>query len=221
MPKFTGDMAGRHFGHVTVERLAHHRGQAFWWVLCDCRSTPPFVVGGWRIRKETPPVRCSECLRRAVGERSTTHGATRATRAGRITPEYRIWASAIQRCTNPLASNFRHYGNRGITICPRWRASFVDFLADMGPRPSARHSLDRIDSNGHYEPGNCRWATPRTQQRNRRNTRWLTVRGERDSLAAWAERFSITVSRIHQRLKLGWSEEEAVVTPIRAQRATH
>jgi hypothetical protein len=220
MAQFAGDMTGEHFGHVTVQRRAHQDGQWFWWVLCDCGTSPPFVAGGWRIRRADPPMRCCNCLRQAVGARSTTHGATRATRQGRITPEYRTWAGAIQRCTNPKTRGFHRYGGRGISVCDRWRASFADFFADMGERPSRHHSLDRIDTNGHYEPGNCRWATPRTQQRNKRSVRMLTVHGERDSLAAWAERFGLSISRVHQRLRLGWSEEEAIATPPGAKRAS-
>jgi hypothetical protein len=82
--------------------------------------------------------------------------------------EYRSWSGAIQRCTNPNNSHYGNYGGRGISICDRWRLSFAAFMADMGPQPSDRHSIDRIDSDGDYEPGNCRWATPDVQRANRR-----------------------------------------------------
>jgi hypothetical protein len=83
-------------------------------------------------------------------------------------PAYKVWASMIQRCTNPNVKCWRHYGGRGIQVSERWRLSFTDFLADVGPRPSMRHSLDRIDVNGHYEPANVRWATRSEQRRNQR-----------------------------------------------------
>lgn len=90
----------------------------------------------------------------------TTHGLTK-------TPEYRAWHSMKQRCLNPNCSRWDKYGGRGIAICQIWLDSFEAFLADMGPRPSQDHSIDRVDNDGDYEPGNCRWATRSEQQRNK------------------------------------------------------
>jgi hypothetical protein len=82
--------------------------------------------------------------------------------------EYKAWASMKQRCLNPNNNNWKHYGGRGITVCSEWRDSFHIFFRDMGAKPSANYSLDRIDNNGNYEPSNCRWATQTTQTMNRR-----------------------------------------------------
>jgi hypothetical protein len=95
------------------------------------------------------------------------HGHKRVTEE---TPEYRIWKGIIQRCTNPALKAWPYYGGRGIQVCDRWRTSFENFLADMGPRPAGR-SINRIDNDGHYEPDNCRWATPVEQRANRRDSR--------------------------------------------------
>jgi hypothetical protein len=84
------------------------------------------------------------------------------------TPEYRAWLNMRQRCNNPNANNYKHWGGRGIRVCDRWNESFENFLADMGPRPTTVHSLDRIDVDGDYEPDNCRWALPKEQATNKR-----------------------------------------------------
>jgi len=116
------------------------------------------------------------------------------------TPTYRSWDAMIQRCTNPKATGYAEYGGAGITVCERWR-KFEAFLADMGERPDGT-SLDRHpDLNGNYEPGNCRWATPREQNLNRAATRYIEFNGERKSLVEWAESLGITTPGMIRRLK--------------------
>lgn len=129
---------------------------------------------------EPPPSRIAEgrgkfCSRRCGAiARATRHGHN--TRDHASTRTYRTWNHMKQRCENPNNDNFAHYGGRGISVCERWR-SFENFLADMGERPAGT-SLDRIDVNGNYEPGNCRWATQKVQRSNERRTFHVTYRGE-------------------------------------------
>jgi hypothetical protein len=120
----------------------------------------------------------------------------------------------IRRCENPKSSYYRDYGGRGIQVCDRWRASVLAFIDDMGKCPDGME-LDRVDNDGNYEPGNCRWATRLTQVRNRRNTRHLTVHGVTRPMAEWAEQSGIPYDTIKRRLIYGWSDERAVLEPLR------
>jgi hypothetical protein len=107
----------------------------------------------------------------------------------------------IQRCEYQKHQDYHNYGGRGITVCERWRTSFETFMEDMGPRPSKKHSVERKNTDGNYEPSNCYWATQKTQQRNRRNNRLLTFQGKTATVAEWAESIGITQYALHQRLK--------------------
>jgi len=131
--------------------------------------------------------------------------------------EYQPWYSMKARCRYPWAQSYEYYGGRGITVCERWDGpdGFNNFYADMGPRPSPEHQIDRIDNNGNYEPGNCRWATPKVQIRNRRNTRWLTFRGQSKPIATWAEEMGVNKRTLARRLREGWSAERIMSVPVR------
>jgi hypothetical protein len=115
------------------------------------------------------------------------------------------------RCTKPNHTDFQSYGGRGIKICERWM-TFTNFLADMGMRPNGT-TIDRTDNNGHYEPSNCRWATTEQQERNKRSNRWITANGKRLIQTDWARLTGIPGIVISQRLRAGWSEEDAVTIP--------
>lgn len=127
-------------------------------------------------------------------------------------PEYRIWMSMRRRCSDPRNQGFYLYGNRA-RVCEAWDKSFDQFFADVGPRPSPKHSLDRIDNNGDYEPRNVRWATPKEQARNTSATRFLTVEGVTKPFTQWAEEAGITVQSLEYRLKNEWAPKVAVSRP--------
>jgi hypothetical protein len=144
-----------------------------------------------------------------IGHRhfNTKHG--HAARGGH-TGEYQSWVEMIRRCYSPnKVRAYANYGGRGITVCKEWLDSFESFIRDMGPRP-AGHSLERIDNNGNYEPSNCRWATPKEQARNRRNSVRLTINGRTMVVSAWAEEAPVCAATIYERLSKGWSAHEAV-----------
>jgi hypothetical protein len=134
---------------------------------------------------------------------------------GTGTLEYDSWRSMQSRCNNVKAPNYCHYGAKGITVDPRWN-DFGTFLADMGPRPSKGHSIDRYpDKFGNYEPSNCRWATATEQARNRRNGHILTHDGLSLTIAEWAELKGWSYHSISGRIKQGWSVADALNKPIR------
>jgi hypothetical protein len=165
MPRKARDLTGLRFGRLVVERRngTAHR-QPLWRCACDCGETVD-ILGG-NLRRGTS--RSCGCLKR---ELQTRHG-----RYG--TPEYHVWDAMLRRCTNPAHPGYVDYGGRGITVCERWR-SFENFYADMGPRPSSKHSLDRVNNDAGYEKSNCRWATASQQGFNKRTA--ARVRSDRAS----------------------------------------
>lgn len=130
-------------------------------------------------------------------------------RRGQETPEFNTWCQMLGRCSKEHHPQWHNYGGRGIVVCERWK-QFACFLEDMGPRPSRKHSLDRIDNTRGYEPGNCRWATMAEQQRNRRNNNKITWRGETLCLTDWARRLGLSRTGLFNRLyRTGLTVEEA------------
>lgn len=156
-----GEVIGSRFGRLTVDSRSERRGsagQTYWHATCDCGAR--VEVRGTSLRARV--TRSCGCLQKdAVSARHTKHGLYRNV-------EFNVWRGMVGRCHNPKHADFGDYGGRGISVCDRWRDSFGAFLSDMGARPSRLHSIDRIDGRIGYEPGNCRWATPSEQMRNRK-----------------------------------------------------
>ncbi len=123
----------------------------------------------------------------------------------------------IARCTKPEVIGYPNYGGRGVKVCERWLTSFDAFLEDVGPRPSRGHSLDRIDCDGNYEPGNVRWATREEQARNRRDNRMLTAFGRTQCATDWAAEAGVTVQTLLKRIDRGWDAERAIAAGARKQ----
>lgn len=206
-------MIGKQFDRLTVVSAAPSRDKKrskYW--LCRCACGREITIRhdhltGKRI------VSCG-CVRdEKIASVNASHGHTRGYR---ISVEFRTWAGMIQRCSNPNNPSFPKYGGRGISVCDRWR-KFDNFLADMGPRPRGR-SIDRIDVNGPYSPQNCRWATPRQQNRNKRNNVNLTFDGRTMCAAEWAAEVGINAPLLRRRIQKGWPTERALVTAPRAKR---
>lgn len=192
--KTSPDLTNQTFGRLTAIK----KEKDSW--LCECICGKKRTVKTYDLTHSK--TRSCGCLRREItGKQFTKHGQSKNRR-------YNVWASIVDRCENPNSPDYHHYGGRGIKICERWRNSVEDFIQDMGEQPSPKHSVDRINTNGDYEPSNCRWATQKEQTRNMRRNHMLTWEGKTQCISAWAEELNVPRSRFHDRLKLGWSVEK-------------
>lgn len=130
-----------------------------------------------------------------------------------VSPLRRVWQGMIRRCYDPRFKEYRNYGARGISVCDRWRTSFEAFSEDMSPRPNGL-SIDRINNDGNYEPGNCRWATRTQQNRNTRANHVVQFDGARKSIAEWADELGVPAKRIRARINTsGWDATAALTRP--------
>ena len=194
----TKGMVGERFGQlVVVARHGSHGGSATWHAICDCGKHR--VATGKHLR--TGHVISCGCAKND-GRSFRSHGSSK-------TAEYSIWSQMRDRCSNADNKNWKHYGGRGITVCERW-CRFENFIADMGPRPSPKHSIERGNNNGNYEPGNCRWIPKRLQPRNRRDSEFLEAFGQRELIVEWSEITGLSTMTIRTRLARGWPAERAV-----------
>lgn len=162
------DIVGKTYGRLTVTGYDSTRsGRGYWQCSCSCGGAA--VVATTNLRETARnPVRSCGCLLRdtakIIGSKTRKHGD-----AVQRTTEYRTWCNIKIRCHNPNAVNWKYYGEMGVKVCERWVNSFENFLADMGRKPTPKHSIDRYpDPSGDYEPNNCRWATSLEQRHNRR-----------------------------------------------------
>lgn len=202
------DLTGRPYGRLTVLGLSTYRGnskkgETFWICECDCGEI--IDVRGTDLKKNH--TKSCGCFRREnTGALNRTHGLTN-------TRTYSIWLGILQRCNNVNNPDYHHYGGRGITVDPSWLV-FEQFLSDMGEAPDSM-TLDRRDNNLGYNKANCRWVTKIVQANNTRANRYVTYEGVTKTVAQWERHFGYSNGIIRGRLHLGWSEEDALTTPMK------
>ena len=186
------DIAGKVYGNLTVIKFEYLRNNySYWLCQCDCGKTRIIRKDGIIGRKQIPDqCRCNPTM-------------------GYGTKEYTAWVHLRQRCYNPRDKRYHSHGARGIKVCERWLNSFENFLSDVGYAPTKKHTIERNDNDGNYEPSNCRWATYTEQARNKRLTRWIEYNGQKKSLAQWCEELDLPYSTISYRILHGWDVARA------------
>lgn len=203
---------GKTYGRFVVLSFAgrNKHGNLLWNCKCSC-GTMKQVLGCSLLTGKTS---CGCASREATIKRNTKHGLAK-------TPEYATWSAVKGRCTCKTHQDYAYYGGRGIKICDRWLV-FENFLADMGPRPSSRHTIERRDNNSDYCADNCSWQTRKVQSRNKRDVPLYEYKGEKKSVAEWAEIYGLHPETLRNRIKRSrWSMERCLTAKPRPIKGVH
>lgn len=192
--------AGDRFGRLVLIEGFQQQGRRYWNVLCDCGVKKSTRQDGI---KEGKTVSCGCLSSENAAKRSWKHGKSKE-------PFYTSWHAMMNRCYVESHDSFIHYGARGIKVADEWHDP-DKFFRDMG-NPEPGQQIDRINSDGDYEPGNCRWTTRKENMNNRRNTRLITANGKTLPASKWSEITGIPLNTIHTRLHRGWSDERSIQT---------
>ena len=209
------EMIGQKFGRLVVIRSAPKEkdGRRTWHVICECGNEK--VVRGSHLT-QGKIVSCGCYCKEKTSLSNFRHGHSQSFGDS---PSYRAWAGMNTRCYNRKDKGYRDYGGRGITVCKRWRRgtphAFENFLQDVGHRPCAGFSIERVFNDRGYSPGNCTWADRKTQAANRRSNRSITYHGETKLLYHWAKEIGIRGDTLKARLDSNWSIDRAFTTPVR------
>lgn len=205
MPR-TLDITGEQYGRLTAIRFTRRVGASRYWLFqCACGKYKEAPLAQVRYGRTLSCGCLLDEQRERFGQSNVSHKMSK-------TATYKSWSQMIDRCTNDKCRIYPDYGGRGISVCERWR-SFDNFYADMGDRPD-QTSIDRIENNGNYEPGNCKWSTRTDQCNNRRSNKYYKYKGETATIAEFAVRHGIGKGTLWARVKSGWSIEDAIERPV-------
>jgi hypothetical protein len=202
------EMLDRRFGRWTVIALhsTDAKGNRVWTCRCDCGTLKEV----WQTNLYSGmSVSCGCYARERASECNRKYN-----RPSKQIPEYNVWANLRARCQDRNDKRYACYGGRGISVCERWNTSFQAFLDDMGSRPSPKHSIDRIDNDGNYEPVNCRWATTAEQQSNKQTTHLVRCGDAIGTVTEWARICGMANATLTERLNRGWSTLDAILKPV-------
>lgn len=192
---------GDRFGKIVcITELDSVKGMRRWSMQCDCGSVFDALQKSFTSGGKMASCGCARY------ENYKSHGMSES-------KEYRAWVNMKTRCYDSRIPNYDRWGGRGIKVCDRWVNSFEAFYSDIGPAPDGNSSVDRIDNNGDYEPGNCRWATQQEQMRNTSTNRLVVIGGRRMPLSEAAEKAPVKYNTVIYRLKRGWSLDDALSLP--------
>jgi len=198
------ELAGKTFSRLSVLSLSgkDKANHSIWLCVCSCGKK----VNVHSSHLLTGHTQSCGCLHQEIRTKHGLHG-------GKL---YYAWQSMIARCFNPKTKNYHNYGGRGITVCDRWKESIANFIFDMGIPDNKSLTLERINVNGNYEPSNCKWASMKDQQRNKRNNNVIEFNGESLCMSEWCEKLGLNKSTLNNRLTVrGWSIEKSLTTPAR------
>lgn len=177
--------------------------------VCECSCGNVKVFAATNLGKTSRSCGCYRDDR--IRETCEIHGRTRTT-------EYSTWGKMRDGCYRPTNNMYQYYGAKGIKVCDRWLEpdgrGFMNFFEDMGPKPSPKHSIDRIDITGDYCPENCKWATDREQANNKSNNHWITIDGKRDTLANWCRHYGIGEKTFRYRIRKWKCDEKTALTVV-------
>jgi hypothetical protein len=196
------NLLNKKFGKLTVigiSKIRRSGNHVYFTCKCECGNNSN-VRGTLLNRGKT--IQCQDCANKSLHANNKTHGMFG-------TSTYHVWIGMKERCCNPQNCNYHNYGLRGITVCKKWKASFQEFLKDMGVKPYGL-SLERINNNKGYSPANCKWATTKEQSYNRRTNVYIEHNGDKMILIDWARRLNTGATSIKQMLRRGKSFQEVI-----------
>lgn len=212
LPRRVKDKTGIRFGRWTVVKFAgrNKHNQILWFCRCDCGNYSEVTAGAL----SSGTSKSCGCFRKEEAYKATViHGCSEH-------PLYRTWVAMVHRCCGPTNKDYASYGGRGITVFDGWKENpheFINYVSSLPNCGVKGYTLDRLNNDGNYEPGNVKWSTHLEQGSNKRSCQNFTYLGITQCLSAWARDFGMTRRALSKRLKRGWSIGEALTMPVRSQ----